>query len=187
MNKIWIAFLLLLGTAGFSACSKGDGTADYGFTYIYMPQATVSGGLNNNYAVPSGEGEYTYNFKIENGKLEIFLGILRAGDMKGKSFTVDVTARPDTVQQIVASGSIEHAFAFPNDLYSIPSQVSVKNGESSAAFYMTVPISDLQEASYTGKKLVAAISIANPSRYELSDTNTTTIVVLDVDAIRKYF
>ena len=53
-----------------ASCAKGDGDKDYGVEKVYIPQAMADGGITNVYKVPSGEGEYTYNFAIENETVE---------------------------------------------------------------------------------------------------------------------
>jgi len=188
MKRIVLITVTVLFLAGFSACEKNDGMDDFGFACIYMPQATVSGGLNNNYYVPSGEGIYTYNFKIDNTKkeLQILLGVLRSGDLPNAAYSVEIVARTDTTNQIISGGLIENGMVFPSGFYSLPQKVDVtadKNGES---FYMTIPTEALKGDSYTDKKLVLTVGLANPSHFELSATNTNTVVILDVNAIRAF-
>ena len=183
---IIVGFIIFL--MGFSACDKGAGMDDYGFAYIYMPQATGSGGLNNNYYVPSGNGEYTYNFKIDPAKneLQILLGVLRSGDLPNAAYSVDIIARTDTTGQIISAGLIENGMIFPSGMYSLPQKVDVAANESGTGFYMTVTADALKNDSYTDKKLVLTVGLANPSQFELSATNTSTVVILDVNAIRGY-
>ena len=188
MKKIVFIAVTVLFLTGFYACEKGAGTDDYGFTYIYMPQATVSGGLDNNYYVPSGEGVYTYNFKVDSmkGELQILLGVLRSGDVSNAAYSVDIVARTDTTNQIISDGLVDNGMAFPSSLYSLPQKVDVDANKSGASFYMTVPTEALKDNAYTDKNLILTVGIANPSKYELSTTNTSTVVILDVDAIREY-
>jgi hypothetical protein len=184
---IFIAAAGLL-LAGFFSCEKGDNLDDYGFACIYMPQATVSGGLNNNYYVPSGDGVYTYNFKIDasKGELQILLGVLRSGDLSNSAYSVDIVARMDTTNQILSNGLVEGGMIFPSNMYSLPKKVEVAANKSGEGFYMTVPINALKSDNYTDKKLVLTVGLANPSLFELSDKNTKTVVILDVNAIREY-
>ena len=188
MKRIMLITISVLFLAGFSACDKGDGMDDYGFAYIYMPQATVNGGLNNNYYVPSGEGIYTYNFKIDNTKkeLQILLGVLRSGDLPNAAYSVEIIARTDTTNQIISNGWIENGMIFPSGLYSLPQKVEVATSKNGESFYMTIPVEALKGNSYTDKKLVLTVGLANPSRFELSGTNTNTVVILDVNAIRAF-
>jgi hypothetical protein len=178
--------IIALISLGFYSCEKGEGFDDYGFAYIYMPQATVSGGLDNNYYVPSGEGAYTYNFKVEGNQLKILLGVLRSGDLPNKEFSVDVIARMDTTLQIVAEQWAEDGMAFPQGLYDFPQKVTVPDNKNGESFYLTVPIDALKADTYTDKRLVLTVAIANPTRFELSDSHTNTVVVLDVNAIREH-
>ena len=184
-RKIYILAVTVLLSLGFTACEKGEGEDDYGFAYLYMPQATVSGGLNNNYPVPSGEGEYTYNFKVDpNGQnLNIMLGVLRSGKLSNSAYTVDIISRADTTAQIVASGVIENAVVMPESFYNIPEKVNVPGNKNGETFYMSVPLSGLKQATYTGKKLVTTVAITNPSKYELNTQKSSTVVIIDVDDI----
>jgi len=188
IKKIIFIAATVLFLAGFYACDKGAGTADYGFAYIYMPQATIDGGLDNNYNVPSGEGAYTYNFKVDsvNNKLQIMLGVLRSGDVANAAYSVDIIARMDTTNQIISDGLIDGGIAFPSSMYSLPQRVDVAANESGVSFYMTVPTEALKDDAYTDKKLVLTVGLANPSQFELSPTNTSTVIILDVDAIRDF-
>ena len=188
MRKILFITVSILLFTGFYACEKGDSSANYGFAYIYMPQATVSGGLDNNYPVPSGEGINTCNFKVDsvNRQLQILLGVLRSGDVPDAAYTVDIVARTDTTAQIISAGLVENGIVFPSSLYSLPSNVSVAANQSGASFTMTVSTDAIKDDSYTDKKLVLVVGLANPSKFELSATNTNTVVILDVNAIRAY-
>jgi hypothetical protein len=47
-----------------ASCAKGDGDKIYGVEKVYIPQSMSDGGITNVYNVPSGGGEYTYNFSI---------------------------------------------------------------------------------------------------------------------------
>ena len=64
--KIKYCILIVAVCAGFlfKACKREKPV--YGDAYIYMPQATTSGGLNNTYIVPSGGGALTYNIKSDS-------------------------------------------------------------------------------------------------------------------------
>jgi hypothetical protein len=188
MRRIIFIAISVLFLTGFFSCEKGDGMADYGYAYIYMPQATGSGGLNNNYAVPSGDGVNTYNFKIDTDKkeLQILLGVLRSGDLSNAAYSVDIIARTDTTNQIISNGLVENGMVFPSNLYSLPQKAEVDANQSGTSFYMTVPTEALKNESYKGMKLVMTVGLANPSRFELSATNTNAVVILDVDAIREF-
>lgn len=191
IKKIALIAVSVLFLSGFYACEKGDGESDYGFSIIYMPQSTQNGGINNNYLVPSGEGIYTYNFRVDSVKkeLNILLGVLRSGDLSNSAYSVDIVARMDTTLQIVNNtddNAIVNGMVFPTELFSLPQKVDVASNKNGESFYMTVPTEVLKNAIYTDKNLVLTVGLANPSKYELSDTNSSTVVILDVNAIRKF-
>jgi hypothetical protein len=178
-----LAFAALL----LAACGKGDGNAEYGIVLLYMPQSMAGGGMDNNYYVPSGDGEYTYNFKTDaSGQLHIILGVLRSGLISGSPYAVDIVTLRDTTSQIVQSGAIADAIVMPEEIYALPSQVSVAGGKSGETFYLSVSFDALAREAYRGKKLVTVIGLANPSYYELYASKAATVVVLDVDAINAH-
>jgi len=182
VNKLLILMVSLIVAIGFSSCEKGDGDKDYGSALLYMPQATSSGGLTNNYAVPSGEGEYTYNFRIDGNNLKIILGVLRSGKLSNEAYTVDVVSLKNNTDEVVATNEIENAIVLPENLFSIPAKVNVPSDKSGETFYMTVAIDALRSSEYRGKNLVATIAIVNPSKYELNVDKANTVVIIDVNA-----
>lgn len=114
MGKKFVLFLASVCMMGFAACD-GDGDADYGFGKIYMPQAMQSGGLNNSYAVPSGDGEYTYNFRVTAGYVKAVLGVTRSGKLSdARGFSVSVyTSEEETAAAVSQFGGEP----MPSDFY----------------------------------------------------------------------
>jgi len=177
---------LVLSAAAFTSCEKSDGNADYGYASIYMPQATVSGGLNALYPVPAGGGGMTYNFRINSDtNVDIILGVLKAGKFsKNDAFSVDVTVNDSLTNANVVGDTL--AVAMPASMYVLPAKAVVKKDEISTTFYLTVDANALKLNAYTGKKLVLAVGLSNPSIYSLAAANTNTVVVINVDAIRAH-
>lgn len=62
MRNIILSVIAAMSAMLAVSCQKGDGEADYGNSLIYIPQATVSAGIDNYYNVPSGGAENTLNF-----------------------------------------------------------------------------------------------------------------------------
>lgn len=184
INGLLLLFMLSAGLI-FTACNEEK--MEYGETFIYMPQATTTGGVNTLYNVPSGGGEMTYNFKAQNGKINIILGVARSGTFAGEDFTVDIVTLKDETDQLVASGQVRNAVAMPEGIYSLPAKITVTNS-SEATFYLSVDSATLiNDLSYTGQNMVLAVGIANPTKYELSERNTVVMVILNIDAIRDHF
>ena len=185
--KINAVIFLFIACVGFFSNGCKESEIQYGETYIYMPQATASGGVTNIYSVPTGGREMTYNFIPNNGKIDIILGVNRSGTASPQNFTVDVVVLNDETKQFVESGSVRNAVPMPSTIYSLPDKVTVTD-LNKATFYLSVDSATLMnDLSYTGQKMVLAVGIANPTKYELAENNTVTVVVLDVDAIRDQF
>lgn len=176
--------LLAISAGILWGCDKDDSATYFGFTKIFMPQALNSGGIDRNYVVPQGLGPETYNFKIDqqNSKIQVVLGVLRAGTHKAEPFIVDVITRPDTVNQILAMGLPDDSAELMHaDVYQLPEQVSVANGNVESTFYMDLDVGKLR--GYSGKKLVMAVALTNPSRYKINASVSTTVVIVDVDEL----
>jgi hypothetical protein len=183
-NVLFITVVLI--TAVFLSCQKGDGDTAYGNTVIYMPQATSTGGLNCNYLVPSGAGISTYNFQIDsvNHKLNVILGVLRSGKESAEGYSVDIKADNDTTNLLIANNAISNGVLLPSSSYTLPAKIVVPAGKNSASFYLSINDADLNNAIYTGKNIALAIRIANPSNYTLNAKYSKTIVIINANTIR---
>lgn len=187
------AIFKLLAAAAISiivfSCAKGDGDADYGNYLIYIPQATQSGGINNQYNVPSGDRPYTYNFKVEEDRILMMLGVSRSGKGTGEGYSVDVVDNRVASESFVASsaevGETKYA-VMPESMYSFPPTVTVPDGSYSESFYVEVSKAEMTDPAYDSKVLVLTLKLANPSKYELAAQNTEVTVLLDTDAMEAY-
>ncbi|MCW3115911.1 MAG: hypothetical protein JWR18_4307 [Segetibacter sp.] len=167
----------------FVSCKKSS-EPELGIPKIYMPQAAVrDGGSTNNYPVPwsTTNGTRNYVFDSVNNTIEILLGVYRPAVQNQNSFTVDVIKNVDTTNKLIANGTITNAVILPSDVYSLPATVTVAEGQSEAMFHLKIDRKILIDKylSYSGKKLVLAVGIANPSKYELNKSLTTTIIIID--------
>lgn len=179
MKKSILFFILLIATV-LMGCSKSDAEKIEGFALVYMPQASTA----EYYAVPTGAGEHSYNFKIEADELLVFLGVMRSGLGEYDSFSVDVMA--DDSKSAETLPKISNGVLLPASQFTIPTNASVASGDNSATFYMKVKKSVINEAANAGKVLIATVRIDNPTRYTLAQTNTSTTILIDVNAIKAH-
>ena len=161
-----------------SSCAKGDGDKDYGVEKVYIPQAMADGGITNVYNVPSGEGEYTYNFAIKEETVEVFLGVLRSGKQAGQAFSVDVVVNDETSAAQAAKLGAEVMNA---GMYTLPEKVNVAAGTNSKTFNLSLNKAALKEQA--GKKLVLCVGLANCTAYEISEKAAEVTVLVNVDAL----
>ena len=103
MRKILFTIASVIVLFALTSCAKGDGDKDYGIEKVYIPQSMADGGITNVYNVPSGEGEYTYNFSIEEETVEVFLGVVRSGKQAGEAFSVDVLVNDESTAKQAAT------------------------------------------------------------------------------------
>lgn len=190
-NKLLFAFTLLL-VIMFASCKESDSEKDIGFPKIYIPQATITG-LDNSYPVPNGAfGQNTsYNCFYKDGILNIALGVVRSGYINNaKGFSVTVETSPDETARKVSQleGNGDAAIQMPSGIYQLPANVEVQSGNNTGTFYLPVNLRELANSSASlseknkWKKLVLGVKITNPTQYELSETNTSVVVIIDLNS-----
>ena len=178
MRKIIFSVISVICLFALASCAKGDGDKDYGVEKVYIPQSMTDGGITNVYKVPSGEGEYTYNFAIENETVEVFLGVMRSGKQSGQAFTVEVVVNDEASAAMAAKYGAEVMGA---DLYTLPESVSVDAGSNSKTFHLSLNKAALKEKA--DKKLVLCVGIVNCTAYEISEKAAEVTVLVDVNAL----
>ena len=178
MRKIIFSVMSVLCLFALASCAKGDGDKDYGVEKVYIPQAMADGGITNVYKVPSGEGEYTYNFAIENETVEVYLGVMRSGKQSGQAFTVEVVVNDEASAAMAEKYGAE---VMPADLYTLPSEVSVAAGTNSKTFHLSLNKEALKAKA--DKKLVLCVGLANCTAYEISEKAAEVTVLVDVNAL----
>jgi hypothetical protein len=190
-NKLLFALTLLLAIM-FTNCEESDSEKNIGFPKIYMPQATITG-LDNSYPVPNGPfGESTsYNSFYKDGILNIALGVVRAGyiaDAKGFSVNIEVSQDETNMKISQLEESGKTAIQIPSGIYQLPANVNVPAGSNTGTFYLSVNLRELANSSASllnndgWKMLVLAVKISNPTHYELSETNTSVVVIIDLNS-----
>jgi hypothetical protein len=184
---IQILFIAVVTGIVVCSCEKAASEEAVGFSKIYMPQAIFkSGGATNNYPVPSGSDSSTYNYLIDakEKKLNIILGAAVSGPGDG-GYSVDIKVDNDTIQQLFTTKVLDTALykLMPASMYSLPANLEVTGGDRTGTFYLSVDIAQLKLDQYIGKYLVLAVELANPSKYELNGAISTTIVIIDVNAL----
>lgn len=188
MNKVIKKCIVLLLPFGLSlsivSCQKDPNKIDWGIAKIYMPQAEiVSGGINNNYPVPwsSGNGVENYTIDSSQNTLNVILGVYRSGLESLDGYSVQISTNSDTVNHMISNGTLTNSALLPSDAYTMPSSVSVQNGQRETTFLLTVnkTVLDTKYVSLKGEQLVLAVTISNPSKYSLNESLSTTIVIID--------
>jgi hypothetical protein len=174
---------IALFVVALNSCDKGYNSTSFGYNYIYMPQATVSGGLNLNYPVPVGLDSATYNYQIDtvNHKVNVDLGVSVSGEQSNTGFTVNVSVNNDTTNQIISGGSIANAVLMPGTMYSLPSSVTVPAGQHLATFNLSIDAVALK--AYAGKMALLTVQLSNPTSYVLNTVYNKTVVIINVSAL----
>ncbi|HEY4785182.1 MAG TPA: DUF5013 domain-containing protein [Bacteroidales bacterium] len=187
-HYILIAIMtFLFGGAIFFSCKKDDSKLDYGYSKIYMPQAiNKSGGVNNNFPVPSGTDTSTFDYNVDtqNQKVNVILGAYLSGPAQD-AYSVDVKVNNDTIQSMFNKKILDTALykLMPASLYSLPSTLEVPAGKKGGTFSLAVDIPQIKASAYAGKYLVLAVKLDNPSKYQLDTAISTAIVILDVNSM----
>ena len=179
LNKIALLFTAFSALL-FVQCEKGDHLTEWGIAKIAMPQASIlDGGTTNNYIVPS-EGMKNYELDTVANTISIRLGVSQSGKQSPQGFKVEVNTNSDTINYLVESEIIENAVLLPEEVYTLPETVTVEAGEREALFALEIDREKLiaNHIEISGKNLLLAVQISNPSNYELDNRLNTTIVVI---------
>lgn len=183
IRGLLVYFFLLGGICLlFAGCKKEDNGLVFGNEYVYMPQALQSGGINLEYQVPGSLDSAGRNYRVDSvaNRLNVILGVSRSGMQDPAGYSVQVSGDADTVAQAIASGALA-AVLLPEKAYTLPDAVTVPAGSTAATFSVSVDMDALK--AFAGKKVALAVKISSPSRYQLNDSYSETIVVIDVDAL----
>lgn len=182
----------MVAFAAVALCTscESDSTKDLGNALIYIPQATITG-LDNTYPVPNGSLDqntnYVCKFDKATGMLGVNVGVVRSGFVNNaKGFSVDLKECSSETDRKV--NELVKAMAIPSDCFTIPSKIEVQQGKNTASCYVNINLNTLsanRASFYAGgeyKKLVLGLEIANPTAYELAETNTQVVIVLDLNS-----
>ncbi len=173
---------ILLLALVYISCQKGDNQKGWGISNIYMPQASIKdGGITNNYAVPLNNVVNNYLLDTVKNTIQIDLGVNCSGLVDFNSYSVKVAADVDTTNKIVAGGTIPNAVLLPSDVYTLPANVTVPEGQQQGIFHLTIDRAKLiaNYSNYNNKKLILVVRISNPSKYVLNQSLSKTIIVID--------
>jgi len=182
---------IFFGIVGFFAammlvvsCEEADSDKDWGMAKIYMPQASLDvNGNMDGYPVPLSGNPANQNYNLDSStkKLYVHLGVYCSGKGKKSPFSVDVITRPDTVAQLIADNVIIGAVHLPEDVYKLPTNITVPTGQQGVVFNLEIDLQKLIDnyPELSGKKLVLAVALDKPSAYELNNKLSTTVIVID--------
>lgn len=183
---VWV---MALATIMFMGCEDKDSDQAFGYSQIYIPQSTVSGGQNLHYLVPTGFDMNTFNYKVDVAAdvCHVLLGVSRSGLASNEAYSVELEVRNDTILTLIENGGINLTASnkpvelLPSSIYALPERVSVPQGKSAASFNLSINLTALK--SYMGEKVALCVALKNPTRYELNPINDKVILLIDVDAL----
>jgi hypothetical protein len=184
-NKIIFGIVgLFAATMLIISCEEADSDKDWGLAKIYMPQASLDvNGNADGYPVPLDGDPMYQNYDLDSltNTLNVHLGVYCSALENKSPFSVDVITRPDTVDQLIANEVIEAAVHLPEDVYHLPTNITVPTGQQGVEFDLEVDLQKLIDnyPELAEKKLVLAVALDNPSDYELNNQLSTTVIVID--------
>lgn len=185
-----VALMVVMALIVLVGCENNDSETLFGYSKIYIPQSTVSGGQNLHYLVPTGANKDTYNYKVDTlgNKVNVYLGVTRSGLETADAYSVNIETRTDTINTLISNGLINltpstiPVVLLPEAAYTLPAKVSVPAGQYATSFYLTIQLDVLK--TYAGKKVALCVTIKNPTKYILSTTNDRVIILINVDALK---
>lgn len=176
MKKYSLYILLLLS---LFSCERESSLLEPGNARIYMPAA-----VKGIYNVPLvGTTLAAKNFSIDSvsRKVNIPLSVYISGRQQSSAFTVKTAINADTVLALSKVNMLQGAAVFPVAACTAPAQVTVAEGNQHADFQVAIDMDTLWK--YEGGKIAFAVTISEPSAYELNDNITTAVIVMEVDPV----
>jgi PKD repeat protein len=173
MKNVFLSSLKLL--IGFFCCVMTFVSCEYQVIKdaaypdqsIYLPAANFGIYLIN--TVPEQTSAtptpgYTYRFTVDTiaRKIKIPLSVYRAGINNSGAFSIDISAKPDTVNQLISLGKMTGNELMPSSAYSVPPSIDMNDGNETASFDVLVNLDYL--LSNPNKKLAFGIGIASTQR-----------------------
>jgi len=184
-NKIIFGIIgLFAATMFITSCEEADLDKDWGLAKIYMPQASLDvNGNADGYPVPLDGDPMHQNYVLDTlaKTINVHLGVYCSAMGNKSPFSVDVITRSDTVNQLIAGEVIKGAVHLPEDVYNLPTNITVPAGQQGVEFNLEIDLQKLIDnyPELGGAKLVLAVALDNPSNYELNNELSTTVIVID--------
>lgn len=186
MKKI-VKVICLGVSAIMCSCTDPALKADYGNTYIYMPQATHNLGIDNNLYLDLSLSELQSG-SVKNTSTTI--GIYRSGIAKFEEVSVDLIVDADSLNTTIARASEPNSKLelykdgvlldqkYYNDL---PENLTIKEGNREETTQLILNNELLYGDYKVGQKLFLPLRIINPTRYTLNKDLSFTMVVVTLN------
>lgn len=165
------------------ACEKGDSETEWGITNVYIPQATLfDGGITTRYPVPFSSTSNAKNYildTVDAHKLKVVLGVYRSGLQQLESFSVQVNVDQTGTSEAITG--VARGVVLPAETYTLPTEVTVADGQREAIFYLEVDLEKLlaDYPQYGGNNMVLVVTISEPTKYTLNERLSQVTVVID--------
>jgi hypothetical protein len=163
------------------SCEEPVEDQAYGISKIYMPQAGINLGADNNY----------YNELNPGGEdTSIILGIYRSGLAALEEATVDLEIDTDTLEAALAysetpdgSGDAYHYYRNGHllnpDYYTLPDHITIPDGQREATVELTINKEAIyNDPAWVDDFFILPVRISNPTRYELNEDLSLTMVII---------
>jgi len=130
--------LLFIFSMSLSACYKEYANANYPAQAVYMPSAVNGNYLINSVAVPGQT--YRYIVDLKGSRFNVPLGAYRSGITSGGNVSVSITARPDTINTLIAAGALPNTVLLPATDYTLTPSVTIPGGSVSGQFTLSIDL-----------------------------------------------
>ena len=165
----------------FFACKKPAKNETFGFSLLYMPQATLqSAGIGNNFFVTINQSNTV--------DTSIIVGLYRSGlepltavsvnlgvDQDSLARTIILAQQPDAPASL---GIYKNAKLLPQNYYTLPSKLSLNDGERESYVALKVDKTLLaSDPDFGVKDFILPLRISNPTKYKLNAKLSLTMFI----------
>lgn len=166
----------------FFACKKAAKDELFGFSLLYMPQASLqSAGIGNDFVINVN--------KSSSVDTSIVVGLYRSGLEELKGVSVDLGIDQDSLsksislaQQTGAPANLapyKNAKLLPKSYYTLPNILSLKDGEREASVLLKINKTLLEgDPDFGTKNFILPVRISNPTMYKLNDKLSLTMFIV---------
>lgn len=166
----------------FGNCSKVELVDnEYPESKVYMSQAAVVKHNGYRYYTPDGnKNNSPVNYKIENNRMLIPVGLIRSGINLSGNIAVNIIAKTDTVSALISQNRFDLPTALlPAEAYRIPPSTQIKSGETNSKFDLDIDLDFLINSlvKTPDQQYAVALSISTDDNGVNNELATTVFVL----------
>ena len=126
----------------------------------------------------------TIKYSMGSQNMSIPLGLVLSGEA-GASFTVETVKNTDTLNTLIGNGTLQNTVLMAAKNFTTETgKTTFEAGKNTASVNLLVNFKELMLIK--GTKVALALTLSSPSKFQMSPTKKTVVVVFEQDKFRPY-